>query len=228
MRWSIEWTSLSAPSAVWIIETPSWALRIACMDTADLRPQLLGDREPGRIVGRPVDAQAAGKLLDRLGQGEPGDGEVPLGVDRIDVVVDPHGSASLAVSLSAGTSLRRLSVLRDRLAVARGRPVLAPPRPAAGPPFCSPLSAGHPAHSIGKEVPVRAARPHGAATPSSADRPPPGSGRHDRPRATTGTMAGPLGRWIRHHLTPTRRGWHPPVAPEYPPGDAPHWHDCRP
>jgi len=35
-------------------------------------------------------------------------------------------------------------------------------------------------------------------------------------------MAGPLGQWIRHHLTPTRRGWRPPVAPECPPGDA--WH----
>jgi len=65
--------------------------------------------------------------------------------------------ASLAVSLSAGTSLRRLSVLRDCLAVARGRPGLVPPRPAAGPPSCSPLSAGHPAHWIGKEVPVRTA-----------------------------------------------------------------------
>ena len=29
MRWSMEWTSVSAPSAVWTIETPSWAFRWA-------------------------------------------------------------------------------------------------------------------------------------------------------------------------------------------------------
>ena len=63
IRWRIEWVSFSPPSAVWIIEMPSWALRIAW-----LRPLVwprsfsLIERpaasSPARLMRRPLDSRS--------------------------------------------------------------------------------------------------------------------------------------------------------------------------
>ena len=61
MRCRMEWTSVRAPSAVWMTRMPSWALRAAWAEpvTWDFRPSEM-DRpaasSPARLMRRPVDS----------------------------------------------------------------------------------------------------------------------------------------------------------------------------
>src|SRR3954454_4692741 len=58
------------------------------LEAADLRAQPLGDGQTGRVVGGAVDPVAARELLQRLRHVRVGHREVPVGVERSDVVVD--------------------------------------------------------------------------------------------------------------------------------------------
>src|SRR3954447_24173019 len=58
------------------------------LEAADLRAQSLGDGQTGRVVGGAVDPVAARELLQRLRHVHVGHREVPVGVERSDVVVD--------------------------------------------------------------------------------------------------------------------------------------------
>jgi len=66
------------------------AVSRALLQAADERPHLLADRQAGRVIGGPVDALAAGQLLQRLAQLAARDREVSLRVNRHDVGVDDH------------------------------------------------------------------------------------------------------------------------------------------
>jgi hypothetical protein len=58
-------------------------------DAVDLGAHLLGDREAGCVVGGAVDPQAGRQLLHRLLQHALRAFELPMGVERLDVGVDP-------------------------------------------------------------------------------------------------------------------------------------------
>ena len=68
MRWSIELTWVSAPSAVCTTEMPSWAFWVACLETRDLLVEVLADDQTRRVVGGPVDAVARRELLEAARQ----------------------------------------------------------------------------------------------------------------------------------------------------------------
>jgi hypothetical protein len=63
------------------------------LEATDLRPHLLGDPEAGRVVGGTVDAEARGQPLHRLRQLVRRLVELPVGVGRLDVVLDAKGHA---------------------------------------------------------------------------------------------------------------------------------------
>ncbi len=69
-------------------------LRIALrlVETTDLRAHLLGDGEPGGVVRGTVDAVARRQLLHRLGSLGRRAGQLTMGVERLNVVLDtkPH------------------------------------------------------------------------------------------------------------------------------------------
>src|SRR4029453_16311518 len=58
------------------------------LQATDLRAQALGDGQTGGVVGRAVDAETRGELLERLAHLAVGDGQVAVSVERRDVVVD--------------------------------------------------------------------------------------------------------------------------------------------
>src|SRR5262249_21356507 len=62
------------------------ALRLS--QTTDLATHLLGDPEAGGVIGRAVDAIAAGELLHRLRGLGRRRVELTVGVERLDVVLD--------------------------------------------------------------------------------------------------------------------------------------------
>src|SRR6185369_4131247 len=86
-----------------------------------LAAQLLGDGEPGGVVRRAVDAEAAGQLLDRLAELELVALELTVGVERLDVGVDPqrHGIPPAEGSGTASAARRRQTAAATSSEVAR-------------------------------------------------------------------------------------------------------------
>src|SRR6185436_16139456 len=58
------------------------------LEATDLRPQVLGDGQAGRVVGCTVDAETTGQLLQRLRHLAVRHRQVPVRVERGDVLVD--------------------------------------------------------------------------------------------------------------------------------------------
>src|SRR5215204_3471336 len=86
-------------------------LRVAdrLVQALDLATQLLADREASRVIRRLVDAESAGQPLDALRKANTDAVQVALGVDRVDVRVNPHSpippcraTASMRASPSLG------------------------------------------------------------------------------------------------------------------------------
>src|SRR5690606_35385704 len=80
------------------------------LEASDLRTQALRDGEPGRVVSRTVDPEAARELLERLVQVALRGGQVAVRVERADVGVDlhTHCDSSMMWVYCAGPSVVRL------------------------------------------------------------------------------------------------------------------------
>src|SRR5690606_17868059 len=59
-------------------------------EPGDLRTQTLADDEAGGVVSRTVDPEPGRELLEALAHRRVGGGQVPVGVERLDVLVDAH------------------------------------------------------------------------------------------------------------------------------------------
>src|SRR5215204_5580506 len=90
------------------------ALRLG--ESTDLTAHLLRDGETGRIISGTVDAIAAGELLHRLRGGDAGRRQLPVRVERLDVVLNTkaHDSTLLVDRGKLGVS-RRLPVASDQV-----------------------------------------------------------------------------------------------------------------
>ena len=105
-------------------------------ETTDLSAHLLGDGEAGGVVGGTVDAVARRQLLHGLGGLGRGAGQLTVGVERLNVVLDTkaHDHLSLMIGcLSRGNSMSPLPTYEVIGAVARtfnqnGRPWRPPVR----------------------------------------------------------------------------------------------------
>jgi hypothetical protein len=59
------------------------------VEALHLSAQFLADRQAGRVICRPVDPKTRGKPLHRTGQLIRGAEQVPVGIQRFDILVDP-------------------------------------------------------------------------------------------------------------------------------------------
>src|SRR3954468_1965412 len=79
-------------------------LRVALslVETADLATKALADRETGGVIGGTVDAIPRGESLHRGSEALLGTGEIPVRVERLDVVLDTKGHRSSSL-MTCGT-----------------------------------------------------------------------------------------------------------------------------
>jgi hypothetical protein len=92
------------------------------LEATDLRAQALGDGQTGGVVGRAVDTEAGGQLLQRLAHLAVGDGQVAVRVERRDVVVDAqtHDVPPWKGPCSSATSVQRRPYLVLVVSTAKG------------------------------------------------------------------------------------------------------------
>ena len=64
---------------------------LSLVETADLATKTLADREAGGVIGGTVDPVPRGQTLHRGCEAVFGPGEIPVRVERLDVVLDAKG-----------------------------------------------------------------------------------------------------------------------------------------
>ena len=158
----------SAPSAVWTIDTPSWAFRWAWLRPVTCASSLLLMARPAASSAARVDAETARQLLNAAREGIRRDAQVAQCIECINVGVDHHTHGNRPPSLGSvrHPCRRRASAHRGRSRL-RGPPLEAPEEASSG--------------LAGARGGARPPQPGDAQPPTGTHRPTPAPG---RPRCT--------------------------------------------
>jgi len=90
---------------------PVLGVALRLRETTDLTTELLADGESGCVVGRTVDAVSRAEALHRLAGTIARGGELPMGVEGLDVRVDAKGQVVVSL-MTWGWSIRSRGQLR--------------------------------------------------------------------------------------------------------------------